>query len=214
MGLGQFNSALCPFQFMSALALFLKVALFFLSSALKLMGLFLLGFFHALASAIIYIGLTIKSFLWSLSYVFTVGYPLYHSGVAYVIKVHLYLEAKEVIVHEIILFVYSPAIYSWLRDFYLRHAFAITCLHFFGCWGFALRAAFVTLSLGYLDNSNLYEVWNYASGGYLVRYTFFLISRKEIMEYHDDQRALEIRSGYKDPAVLRAEALVLSRSFL
>lgn len=161
-----------------------------------------------------YLALSVKELLWNLSYVFTLGYPFYHSVESSLLALHFHLESKKVIIHEILFCAYSPALYFWLRDVYLRHAFVITITHFFACWGFALRAAFVTLCVGHLDNANLVEVWTCASWFYLVRYPIFFISRKEIMEYPEKQRAIAVRFGYHDPEVLRAEALVLSRSFL
>lgn len=149
-----------------------------------------------------------------LSWVFSVGYPLYYKVKALVISCHVYLGIKGIIIHEIIFFFYSPAIYSWLRDRHVRYGRALTFLHYYGAWTFALRAAYISICLGTLDNANLYEVWTYSSVFYVVRYSVFLISLEEILGYEEEQKSIEIRSCIFHEDVLVAEAKVLAGSFL
>ena len=149
-----------------------------------------------------------------LSQIFSVGYPLYYQLKALVISWHVHLDIKGIIIHEILFVLYSPAIYSWLRDRNVRYGRALTFLHYYGAWTFAIRAAYISICLGTLDNANLYEVWTYSSVFYVVRYSFFLISLEEILGYEEQQRAMEIRFCLLDPDIIRAEAKVLAGSFL
>lgn len=199
---------------MGAFIILLKTLGLFLLWLSKSLGFFFIALFSGLAGALMYVALSIKALLWSLSGVFSMGYPLYYGVESSLLALHFHLDSKKVIIHELLFCAYSPALYFWLRDLYVRHAAVLLFLHFFACWGFALRAAFVTCCVGYLDTANLYEVWTCTSWFYLVRYSIFFVSRKEIMEYPEKQRAIAVRFGYHDPEVLRAEALVLSKSFL
>lgn len=166
--------------------------------------------FEFLLSGAAYVALVVEY----LSQIFSVGYPLYYQGKELVINCHIHLDNKGIIIHEILFVLYSPAIYSWLRDRNVRYGRALTFIHYHGAWAFALRAAYICICLGTLDNANLYEVWTFSSVFYVVRYSFFLISLEEILGYEEKQRAMEIHFCLSHPDVLMAEARVLAESFL
>lgn len=124
------------------------------------------------------------------------------------------LDQKGIIIHEVIIFIYWYPAYLFLRGLSVRYGMYISYLYVLAI---VLMAAFTVgnLLLG-SEVCLLHSLWNTVVFPLFLRCSIFFIEDREILEQEEDAATLssKLSLGPLHEDVLKAEATVLSRSFL
>lgn len=124
-----------------------------------------------------------------------------------------HLDDKGVATSYEVLFVFSIVpLYAFLRHGYLKHGYKITLVHFYGTMVFLIIAVYTSYLKGEVDHRDYLMLWYFYNFFLVLRYPIFWIDFQEIEEYPAKQMKFDLE--WSRPEQLRAEALILSRSFL